>query len=339
VVEAPNDIGMGDPTTELFSSWSERVSDYQERHYRLAGHSVSIRYSSEVLLDRLGRALSHLQSDEPEHKELTILAWDGGRQPLLRYRDQTPVGPPTISGSPRFRAMVMPGDDILSAIDISQGAGFYWTPDAANLPYWESGSPFRQIFHWWCNSIGLQQMHAAGVGNDLGGVLVVGKGGAGKSTIALSCLCDGMLYLGDDYTVGGVGPPEIFSLYSSAKLHFDQLATFPTLRELVWNADTDEKALLFAGKEFGDRIVDRLPLRAIIVPSAQPGGKSPIQPISSSEALRALAPSTIGQLPGSQGDTFRALAEVTTSVPAFRLSVWDKTSLIPSLVANVLAGA
>ena len=46
-----------------------------------------------------------------------------------------------------------------------------------------------------------QVVHAASVGTKDGAVLIVGKGGSGKSTSALACLNAGMYYLGDDYTL------------------------------------------------------------------------------------------------------------------------------------------
>ena len=74
-------------------------------------------------------------------------------------------------------------------------------------------------------------VHAAAVGDESGGVLLVGRGGSGKSTTALSCLGTQVGYLADDYClVEMVEGPRVHSLYTSGKANRGSIARLPRLR-------------------------------------------------------------------------------------------------------------
>ena len=61
--------------------------------------------------------------------------------------------------------------------------------------------------------------HAAVIGEDGVGLLIVGEGGRGKSTLALAAIGAGMDYLGDDYCLVDPQPPyRAYRLFNTAKL-------------------------------------------------------------------------------------------------------------------------
>jgi hypothetical protein len=67
-----------------------------------------------------------------------------------------------------------------------------------------------------------------------------------------------------------------------------------------------------------------VPIRAIALPVLGEGSRSSssITPIGRAAALRALAPSTLMQMPfGATADRFAELARLTASVPAYRLDL------------------
>ncbi len=148
----------------------------------------------------------------------------------------------------RHRTVYQPGVDILQVFDAERAAAVYWTPSYRYIPWWESSFPLRTAIHWWTTTTpSLQPMHAGAVGRDDGGVLIAGRGGAGKSTTSLACLDGGLLYAGDDYVLVDVDQPTVYSLYNTAKLRPENLHRFPHLGSLVANADSlgDQKAMLF----------------------------------------------------------------------------------------------
>ena len=75
-------------------------------------------------------------------------------------------------------------------------------------------------------------MHAGAIGTDGGAVLVVGRGGRGKSTTTLAGLGAGLKYVGDDYVaVETKDRPLVHSIYNAGKLEPHHLERFPVLRE------------------------------------------------------------------------------------------------------------
>jgi subfamily B ATP-binding cassette protein MsbA len=75
------------------------------------------------------------------------------------------------------------GPDILNALDLQQNLAVYWVEDANRIPYYERGSPLSALLSLWMGARQRYFVHAGAVGNANGGVLLTGKGGAGKSTI------------------------------------------------------------------------------------------------------------------------------------------------------------
>ena len=104
---------------------------------------------------------------------------------------------------------------------------------------------------------GFQLVHAGAVGTRDGGVLLVGKGGSGKSTTTFTCLDSGLAYVSDDYCIiENSSIPYTHSLYSTGKLNAEDVGRFPRLMPALYNYDRleTEKALYFFYEQFPHRI-------------------------------------------------------------------------------------
>lgn len=302
-----------------------------ERNVLIGGYLVRMQFAGPGLVSGIVAPFAHLLTPGGGDPDLTIGVWDSGSTgtPLPRsvgsmwtHLESAMPGSNAIDGV--FTAYLRP-DPGLSMLDLGASQAFYWLPDAAAIPYEDRSAPFRSILSWWMGHHGRQFVHGAVVGTRDGGVLIAGRGGSGKSTMALSAVLKGMLYVGDDYClISFEETPQARSIYSSAKLHGRNLARLPELRELVTNADQleSEKGVLLLHERFAGQIVDRLPLRAIVVPALTGLEVLPeFQPCPRASALAALGPSTLLQLPGSRPEALRAMAELARSVPAFTLTL------------------
>ena len=80
---------------------------------------------------------------------------------------------------------------------------------------------------------------------------------------------------------------------------------------------------------------ESLPVRAVIVPRIR-GGHARLRRVSPAEALLALAPSTVFQLPFDDGAALASLAAVVRQVPCFALDVGDDMAELASAVEQTL---
>lgn len=312
--------------------------DAVERSYKLAGKVVRIRFAEKCLERLLGRALSHVQCVESP-PSLTIDVWDsshGSLAPRLAHISGDPkaVGSNGEAGAHapgasyhyddgNLQVLYQPAPNIVSALASDKTQGWFWIGDASRLPYWDRAAPFRHILSWWLSAHNTLFVHGAAVGTPTGGVLLVGRGGSGKSTTSLNALVESrLLFAGDDYVAVTVEPqPQVKSLYCSGKVDADNLARVPHLEALVSNrgALDSEKAVVYLD-DYRAQLTSGFPLAAIVIPKLSSSGPQLI-PTSSAAALTALAPSTILQRRPPHPLELAKLRQVTQSVPAFVLEL------------------
>jgi hypothetical protein len=315
----------------------------------MAGTTVSLRFASQALRERLAPAFAHLvSSSDGEAPELTVHLWDSastGAPPPPRptVPEDHAQGALYHVNEPPVRAAYLPGLEILSMLDSEAGAAWHWVGDAAAQPYWEQACPIRQILFWWLRSRGYLQVHGAAVGTPTAGVLVVGKAGSGKSTVALSSLGSDLLYAADDYVaVTGEPEPRVQSLYNSGKLEPDHVhGLLPNLLPLLSNADRleSEKAVIYVHRHFPAQTTSGFPLSAVLVPRVRVGQReSAIVETSRAAAFAALAPSTIIQLHTADPAVFRALSNLIERVPCYGLELGSDITAIPAVIQDFLAG-
>lgn len=250
---------------------------------------------------------------------------------------------------PRGQEMVVARRDQLTALSSGpeqsfwlfqpeQASAVFWSADLDALPLWERSSPLRSAAHWWATRNGGAMVHAGAVGDGRRCVLLVGAGGAGKSTSSLACLRSGLQVLGDDYCLLQPPPtadatPVVHAMYRHAKLDTRSLDLLPDLQERVIGPAWRGKWLIDLG---GDEI-SAAPLAAVCEVVQDPVGPTRIEPQSRMATLRAMAPTTMFQQRLWERETWQALTATVRHVSCFRLMVNDPLG-IPDQVRLLLAG-
>jgi hypothetical protein len=225
-------------------------------------------------------------------------------------------------------------------LDNDMGRAVYWLHDASEHPTYMSGSPLLTILHWWMSSHGRQFVHAGAVGTTEGGVLLAGKGGSGKSTTALACLNEELLYLGDDYClINTTSPYRAYSLYNTGKVDAISLKMLPHLSTFITNTHCDfaGKLLLFVNQLQPKRIIRSFPVRAILVPQITGKKDSELRLASKAHTLQALASSTLFQLSGAGHEAFQSLVRVVRHLPCYNLDLGTDLSGISNLILGLLS--
>jgi hypothetical protein len=323
-----------DSLQEDFERAAEAAGGVAELRLAVAGKPVRIRFAGARAAEALSPAFAHLETREDEPPALTLHVWDSG----TRRAEATGAGASYYSEQDGVRALHQPSD-VLSVLTADADTGWFWMPDANGLPYWDYTAPFRHLLSWWLDAQGLRQVHGGAVGTEDGGVLVVGPGGSGKSTTALSTLLDERLrYAGDDYVaVGSAHAPVVHSIYCSGKVHQEDLHRLPHLEPaLADGIRPDEKAVFYVEQAFPGRSIAGFPLRAIVVPRVTDRRAARAVPGTRAEALAALAPSTIFQLHPPARDALAWMAGLVRSVPTFVLELGSDVETLPAALLRIL---
>jgi hypothetical protein len=347
----PRHAALVDDLERGFARAAASAGGSVDRDFDLADARVRLRFAGQRLAGPMTLPLAHAEADGHQagaEPDFTVDIWDS---------ESTTVPPPEVRwGNDDYRehgtirgffgdglyAIFQWGSRSLLVLDADRCRGWFWAESASKLGMLDLGSPLRTLFNLWlwrC-APGRQLLHAAAVGRSDGCALIVGSAGAGKSSTALACLDSELMLIGDDYCVARRGdPPVISTLYSSAKADEATLARLPALREMLAPAYTPEteKVILDLNSHVPAKLLASAPLRAVLIPRVTGRPETTSDPCSGGEALAALAPSTMLQLPGSDEDTLAGLREIVGSVPCHRLAVGTDPSLIPPEIEKALA--
>jgi hypothetical protein len=316
--------------------------------YGVAGYTVELHFLGDALLPIITPALSHLRiHGEPAGSpDLTVCLWDAASTsvplPHRPWGENDTLSRGDIRGfdDPVVRTAYTLGPNALSMLDTESNVAVFCTTSAAHIPSDYRGSPLLVILSWWTSSKGLQYVHAGAVGTPDGGVLLVGKGGSGKSTSALSCLRSELLYAADDYCLldARAKPPYVHSIYNSAKLEAGHIRTFPHLLPLVSNPQDlgFAKAVIYLNDHHPERLSASFPIKAILIPRVTGKFDTRLTPATQIDGLRALAPSTLFQLSGAGAQNFGVMAGFARRVPSYFLEAGTNLEQIPAVIKAFL---
>jgi hypothetical protein len=301
------------------------------RWYAIGGWPVCVRFASPAIEAALADALAHLESGPRAGPTLTVSAWDdwstGAFLPAPPRSGRDGFG---VLGALRgaeggdFRAAFDVSTGTFGALDLRTGHAVYRVPDARRVSVTDRAAPLRTILHWWAGAQGALLVHAGAVGRPDGAVLLIGRGGAGKSTTALACL-HSLGYVGDDYCLLRFDvEPRVFSLYATAKVDAGTIRRLPHLTEAPGHrAPGSGKEVVFVGARWPDRMLPVSPVRAIVLPKVTDRARPRLRPARGGEGLLAVAPSTMFQLPGLVPEALGQLAALARRVPTYVLEVGD----------------
>ena len=323
------------------------AGDVTESWVRIGSRPVLVRVVGRDLARRLLAPIGHLATNGPAGRAaLTISCWSSPGEPglaALLPAAGTGAAPVRYADLRDGRClMAWPDERLVEAYEQRDGRheAWWWVPDVEAVPTAELAMPFRPILHWWTDEEAMLMVHAAAVGTaDGGAVLLAGVSGSGKSTTSLWSLRSRALrFLGDDYVlVDPTSPATVFSLYTTAKIHEPDQGRVPHVRAEVVGRQEADKLVTFLGRRYANRIIERLPLRAILLPRRTSHGPV-ITPVGPAEALRRLGPSTILQFPGPRPQrSLTALRTLAGSLPAFDLALGPDPAATPAAIEEFLA--
>ncbi len=287
------------------------------RHLIVAERRLSLRVAGTALADAVLPALSQRVVDDHGRPDATIAVCEAQNAVFpWRHGDIGPGGLVDGSDPGGVVAVHETGSGVVTLVDVGARAIQYRVPSVDGLPWWERAAPMRIAFHWALGGEGRHLLHAGAVGDERGAVLLAGGARSGKTTVAVAAAESGIGYLGDDHVV----------LDSAARVH----AVYNTASVRAWAQERPKTVVDMTG-----RGCESLRVRAIVVPRIR-GGATRMRPLGGAEALLALAPTTVLQMPFDDGAAFAALAALARRVPCFGIDVGDDAREIAHSLEEVL---
>lgn len=312
--------------------------------YCIGGFKIKLSFAGIALIPYVTRTLAHLTTKPFLEADLTIFLWDSLSTNIMmppppwQIEDFGKDGLITGFNNQRFNTIFRKTSIGLSMVDKKRNLAIYWVKNPDTIPYWEIGAPLRYIFHFWMQKNHLQLCHGGAVGKDNWGVLLVGKGGSGKSTTALACLDSELFYVSDDYCLIQSKPiPQVFSLYSTGKKNADDIERLSFLKNIISNQENldQEKALYFLNEHFSHKMSSSFPLKAILIPRITGEKKTSLEKTSSVAGLTALAPSSIFQLPNARRESLKIMGELVKKIPCYYLNLGTDMKKIPEVILSL----
>jgi hypothetical protein len=317
-------------------AWATSPDQRWESFCSFAGGLARLRVAGRGLARPMAQAFAHLSVEgDISAADLAIDLWDERETAVACPYDREPVENRLLNTtsyvefglilgelSDRFIGSQRPG--VITWLDRSERHLIGLVTRHDQLSLYDRGKPLHFPLLLWHQDRSNEILHGALVSTNGQGVLLAGKGGAGKSTVALACLEAGFDYVGDDYIAledcgeGFAG----HALYSATWLTADHLRHFPRLlpHALYPENPSQEKTLVLLAEVCpAGRLLKRAPIRAVVLPRITPGPSVSIRPASKAEALFALAPTSILMRPRTGVATLEKLARLVDAMPCWWL--------------------
>jgi len=229
----------------------------------------------------------------------------------------------------KFRAAHPFHRQLWLAFDEATGIGVQLARSPADRPVWFAGAPLRHHLHWLLRARGRRIAHAASLGRDGRGILLLGHGGAGKSGTMLAGVAAGLQTVGDDYVaLSGLDPAVAQPLFRIVKQDGAGLARIAGLAErlahlpLNWmNKVEFDPTTIFPGC-----FADALRIGAIVVPRLAHATIPRFAPATPGEAMRMLMRTNLYQYPGEADDGLAYYAALMRSLPVRHFDLSDQAA-------------
>lgn len=338
-------------------SWVERFRRIQPRLHLppsapaativVAGISIRLQFGNGQLREGILPAFGHLEDAAAPLPALTVFIHDRASAPETEAWTRAPGFTDQNSDiwlmdSPRLTWILHQQGRAAGAIDWDLCTAYWFVSDAASIPYLERAAPLRLLLSHWLGRRGRFLVHAAAVAQAGAGVLILGPGGAGKSSTALACLDSGMEYAADDHClVCDDTEPFVHSLFGTGKLALADLPHFPRLVPACENQGRPdaEKSVFFFKAGASTRLSLGFPLRAILMAKITDSSRTTLRRMPEAAAFKALAPSCALHFPAARASALKCFNALVRKLPAYQLELGSERQSAPAAIRNLLEGA
>jgi len=326
-----------------------RPDEFVETRVVFAGMSVRLQVVGRELADALGTALRHLvvPSGSVGAPDLAIAAWDerisGVGAPVPANADSlsTTDESGVILGDAEDRIVGHARDGVELWLDRDAAGLWGRARDGTDIGLQNRGKPFHVPLLVWHADHDVPVVHGALIGHDGAGLLLVGQGGAGKTTVAMACFLDGFDFLGDDYVAIEEPATRTYvghSLYDSVWLTRDGEARLPSLAQYAEPAALAgaPKRLVHAAAIRPEGTARAVCIRGVVCTTLVDEVGPAISRTTGAKALLAMAPTSTLRLPVTGSRLMTRMAALAESLPCYELRLGSDLSSLPDLLRGAL---
>lgn len=322
-------------TNEAFHS----SGNAHQRSLTIAGIGIQIQTTDAPLMQAFSSALAH-HSDTAKAPNTIIRIWSASATGVSRPRmpaqmqERIKARRPAVEPREPIQIDFDPTAQMLSVMDASTNCVDVCITNIETLPDWEQATPLRNALGWVLRQHNRHLLHAAAVSENGDCALLLGAGGAGKSTAALRCRQAGMHLLGDD--ICGLQPganPQIFNVYGTAKTHWHDQPRFPELHPRLISKPSSQKAIYTLTQD--SRLTKAANARVLLLLDHSLPVLSVI-PADPARVVALVAATTASFLPGSGPPLLSALATLARRLPVLRISPGEEPEQTAQLVRELI---
>jgi len=307
----------------------------------IAGVPVRLQASDQQLLSAFTTALTHHTAPITK-PQVVIRIWSatatGIQRPTMPEALQQRVIARcnNLAEDQRYLLDFDPTGRMVTVIDTATAQVNVCLSSLKHLPHWERAAPLRSAMSWILQQQNIHLLHAAAVADDAGAALLLGAGGAGKSTASLRCHQAGMQFLGDDLCAFQAGSrPRVFNVYGTAKTVWNDQAHFQDFQSLLISRPGSLKAIYALNQATTTRISTTSELRVLLLlDHSQPVGS--VKRANRAKAVGIAASTTTSFLPGSGQPMLSALADLARHVPVLSISLGEEPQQVRALVQRAI---
>jgi hypothetical protein len=312
--------------------------------YSIGSFPIQFQFGRNHLEQRICRAFEHLATEPHASASLTLAIHTCASAPRVRGFDLSIPQPSAESDVWLFHDfpwtfIVQRNGHVLCGIDLQKNRGWWFTAEANEIPYLERAAPLKQLLSLWLAEQGIFLVHAAAVGTDRGGALILGCGGSGKSTTSIVCALGGMIFAADDHCLVELDTfPKVHSLYSTAKLAIADTGRFPVLQtalKLDGRPDTEKEVFLLQHAP-GVMVKRELLLRKVLLARIAHESYTRIRTATHAEAFKTLAPSCALHFPAHRMRALQCYSALIRQVPVYVLELGNDFARIPETIREFL---
>lgn len=193
-------------------------------------------------------------------------------------------------------------NNVLLAYDDQSNSSFLLTNNLSDLKFiLRQGHLFVHIINHWACKKGLILLHCAAVADAQSGALICGRGGRGKSTLAIASLIRGFNYVSDDYLLCrplGLGVVEVYPIYSIVTMSEEIFAKMHGFDGEYIGISPWTGKKVYSISKYKDRVIEGLRVDKVIFPNICHADEPSIKPCEPQQPISHIVTSTLSQLYG-----------------------------------------